>query len=136
VTLHLPLVDATKHIINKENILKFKKDSYLINTARGGLVETEAILLGIDRGILDGVGLDVLEEEEELDEEAAHLIQNESEQNLKTLVLNHVLINHPKVLITPHNAFNSREALQRIDQTTAEDIEAFLKGAPINLIKS
>src|SRR3989344_7960372 len=53
VTLHLPLTAETTHIINKDNILKFKKGSYLINTARGGLIETEAILLGLDQGILN-----------------------------------------------------------------------------------
>jgi D-lactate dehydrogenase len=114
--------------------MKFKKGSYLINTARGGLIETEAILLAIDNGTLEGVGLDVLEEEEEMQEEAAVMVSQESEKDLKTLVLNHVLINHPKVLITPHNAFNSREALQRIDQTTTENIQGFLKGAPLNLV--
>lgn len=134
ITLHVPLNDKTKHIINKGNILKFKKGSYLINTARGGLVETEAILLGIDKGILEGVGLDVLEEEAELSEELAVLNKKENQDSLKTLVLNHVLINHPKVLITPHNAFNSREALTKIDRTTIENIQSFISGKPSNLI--
>ncbi len=134
VTLHVPLNEQTKHIINKENILKFKKGSYLINTARGGLVETEAILMGINQGILDGVGLDVLEEERELTEELAVLSKKENEDNLKTLVLNHVLINHPKVLITPHNAFNSREALVKIDATTIENIQSFINGRPTNIV--
>jgi D-lactate dehydrogenase len=133
ITLHVPLTPETKHIINSENVMKFKKGSYLINTARGGLVETGAILLGIDQGILDGVGLDVLEEEDEMNEEISVLAKKESDENLKTLVLNHVLINHPKVLITPHNAFNSREALERIDKTTVENIDAFVKGSPLNL---
>lgn len=134
VTLHIPLNEETKHIINKDNILKFKKGSYLINTARGGLVETEAILLGINKGILEGVGLDVLEEEQELTEELAVLNKSENQENLKTLVLNHVLMNHPKVLITPHNAFNSQEALTKIDNTTIENIQNFINGHPKNLV--
>lgn len=134
VTLHLPLTAETQHIINNRNIMNFKKGSYLINTARGGLVETEAILKGIDRGILDGVGLDVLEEEEDLKEELAVMAASEKEKDLKTLVLNHVLINHPKVLITPHNAFNSVEAIERIDKTTKENIEGFVNNSPINLV--
>jgi len=133
VTLHLPLNDQTKHIINSDNILKFKEGSYLINTARGGLVETEAILVGIDKGILDGVGLDVLEEEEEMTEEL-QVLAKETQENLKTLVINHVLINHPKVLITPHNAFNSREALERIEKTTIENIRNFIEEKPSNLV--
>ncbi len=134
VSLHLPLNEHTKHIINTENITKFKKGSYLINTARGGLVETEAILHGIDQNILEGVGLDVLEEEDELKEEIQVMSKLDGGKNLKTLVLNHVLINHPKVLITPHNAFNSREALERIDNTTIENIKAFLDSKPLNTI--
>ena len=134
VTLHVPLNNGTKHMVNKGNILKFKKGSYLINTARGGLVETEAILLGIEKGILEGVGLDVLEEEQELSEELDVLSKSENQESLKTLVLNHVLINHPKVLITPHNAFNSQEALTKIDKTTIENIQRFLDGNPTNLV--
>lgn len=135
VTLHLPLNQATRHIINKENILKFKQGSYLINTARGGLIDTEAIILGLEKGILAGVGLDVLEEEDELKEEVDILTNiYRKKVDLKTIVLNHVLINHPKVLITPHNAFNSKEALMRIVNTTIENIEGYLSGKQQNLV--
>ncbi len=135
ITLHLPLIPQTKHIINKENITSFKEGSYLINTARGGLIETEAVLLGLDNGILAGVGLDVLEEEKELNEEAVILTSDYKKGvNLKTLVYNHMLINHPKVLITPHNAFNSKEALDRIMQTTIENIQHFLNDSPRNIV--
>ncbi len=63
VSLHLPHNSETEHIINAQNIVKFKKGAILINTARGALIETKAILLGLEEGILAGVGLDVLEEE-------------------------------------------------------------------------
>lgn len=136
VTLHLPLNDQTRHIINKENIMKFKKGSYLINTARGGLIETEAIMLGLNKGILEGVGLDVLEEEKELNEEVAILTSEyRSHVDLKNLIYDHILINHPKVLITPHNAFNSKEALLRITNTTIENIQSFLTGKPVHIIE-
>lgn len=135
VTLHLPLNDQTKHIVNKENIMKFKKGSYLINTARGGLIDTEAVLEGLNNNILAGAGLDVMEEEKELSEEAAILTAEFRQKiDLKTLVLDHMLINHPKVLITPHNAFNSKEALMRITNTTIKNIHSFLKGSPINIV--
>lgn len=135
ITLHLPLTPHTKHIINKENILMCKKGSYLVNTARGGLIETEAILLGLDKEILFGVGLDVLEEENKLNEEAAILTaEYRKEVDMKTLVYDHILINHPKVLITPHNAFNSVEALGRIVQTTIENIKGYIQGHPQNTI--
>lgn len=134
ITLHLPLNPETKHIINKDNITKFKKGSYLVNTARGGLIDTEALLLGLEQEILAGIGLDVLEDEKEMQEEI-EVLTNEFNKNTdyETLVLNHVLLNHPKVLITPHNAFNSGEALARITSTTIQNIEGFMKGEPINL---
>lgn len=135
VTLHLPFNEHTKHILNKENILSMKKGSYLINTARGGLIETEAIVLGLEKGILEGVALDVLEEEKELSEEAVILTSEYRDNvNMQNLVYDHLLINHPKVLITPHNAFNSREALMRITHTTIENIKAYLSGNPINIV--
>ena len=135
VTLHLPLTDETKHIINKDNILKFKKGSYLINTARGGLIETEAVLLGLDQGIFAGVGLDVLEEEDELHEEVSILTKDVQQNiNLKTLLYDHILLKHPKVIVTPHNAFNSQEALERIIQVTIEDIQSFIDGKSINIV--
>ncbi len=135
ISLHIPYNPKTHHLINKTNIQKLKQGAYLINTARGGLVETEAILQALEQGILAGVGLDVLEEEEELSEEAVILTANfQAKVDLKTLILNHILMDHPKVIITPHNAFNSQEALARILSTTIGNINAFLKGTPINLV--
>jgi len=135
VTLHLPLTPETKHIINKDNISKFKRGSYLINTARGGLIDTEAILLGLDQGILAGVGLDVLEEEDELHEEVSILTRSSGQGiDFKTLLYDHILIKHPKVIVTPHNAFNSQEALERIIKVTIENIQSFINGKAINTV--
>lgn len=135
VTLHLPLSDETRHLINKESIRKMKKGSLLINTSRGALIETEALVVALEEGILSGVGLDVLEEEDELSEEIDILTSKRRQSvDFKTLVLNHVLMNHPKVIITPHNAFNSIEALSRILGTTIKNIESFLRNTPQNLV--
>lgn len=135
ITLHLPLTPETKHIINDKNIEKMKKGSYLINTARGGLVQSEAVMNGLNNGILAGVAFDVLEEEQGLTDEAAVLNKHyKKEVDLKTLVLDHMLINNPRVLITPHNAFNSVEALQRIDNVSIKNIKAFLAGQPSNSV--
>jgi D-lactate dehydrogenase len=135
VSLHLPYLPATHHTINMENIKLMKKGSYLVNTARGGLIDTEAIVVGLNEGILEGVGLDVLEEEKELSEETAILTQSwKKDVNLKNLVFNHMLMNHPKVLITPHNAFNSIEALMRIIETTEQNIGAYVDGKELNLV--
>jgi len=135
ISLHLPLTPKTKHLINKENIMMLKKGSYIVNTARGGLVDTEALVIALDKEILAGVGLDVLEGEKDLSEEAALLnLEYIHKADLKTLVFNHILINNPKVLITPHNAFNSVEALMRITMTTIDNIKSFTNNSPKNLL--
>lgn len=135
ITFHLPLNEQTKHILNKENIVNCKKNSFLINTARGGLVQTEAIVMGLEKGILAGVGLDVIEEEKELGEEISILSSEyRSHQDLKNLIYGHILINHPKVLITPHNAFNSVEALERITSTTIDNIKKFMDNKPLSTL--
>ncbi|MFQ5452005.1 MAG: NAD(P)-dependent oxidoreductase [Candidatus Paceibacterota bacterium] len=135
ISLHLPLTKATRHIINKENIVKMKKGSFLVNTSRGGLIEVEALLVALEKEILEGVGLDVLEEERVLREEA-ELLSSEFRKrvNYENLAYNHILAKHPKVIITPHNAFNSKEALERILLTTIFNINSYLKDAPQNII--
>ena len=136
VTRHVPLTNETKHMINKENITHMKKRSYLINTARGAIVETEAILGALAQGILAGVGLDVLEEECSLKEERELLTSTFLKTcDLKTQLLNHVLLTKEDVIITPHNAFNSHEALQEIVEITIENIRAFLDGKQKNLVR-
>lgn len=135
ITLHVPYTKQTHHIINRKNIKKFKKGSILVNTARGGLIETEAILYGLNNGILQGVGLDVLEEECGIKEERQLLSGKfKQECDLKTQLLNHVLLEKENVLITPHNAFNSDEALHRILDVTVEDILSFEKKKPLNTV--
>ncbi len=126
VTLHLPLTPQTEHIINKENIVKFKKGAVLLNTARGGLIDTEALLIGLEEGFVQAAGIDVLEEECYVKEERQLLTETFlKECNMKTQLLNHVLLANEKVLVTPHNAFNSTEALQRILDVTVGNILAY-----------
>lgn len=135
ITLHCPYNQSTRHLINKNNIGFIKKGAYLINTARGQIVETEALVNALEKEILAGAGLDVLEEEGELKDELNFLATGHpKEEELKTLLYDHVLINMPNVLITPHNAFNSQEALERILQTTIENIKGFKENKPVNLI--
>ena len=108
----------------------------MINTARGGLCETSALLEGLKRGIFSGLGLDVLEEECFAKEERELLTDSFKKTcDLKVVLGNHILLAQPNVIITPHNAFNSKEALTRILDTTVENIEAFAKNKPINTVK-
>lgn len=137
VTLHVPHTKETEHMINKETISTMKKGSILINTARGGLIETEALVHALDTGILRGAGIDVLEEECDIREEKQLL--NEKflkECDMKTQLLNHVLLNRENVLVTPHNAFNSKESLHTILHVTVHTILDFLEGKTENAIKN
>ncbi len=137
ITLHVPYMKATHHLINKDNIKKIKKSAMLINTARGGIVETEALVQALDKGILSAAGLDVLEEEFFIKEETQLLSkQFPATCDLKTLLQNHILLKRDNVLITPHNAFNSNEALMRILDTTLANIKAFASKKELNIIKS
>ena len=135
ITLHAPYNKNTHHLINLQNINLVKRGAYLINTARGGLVETSALLEALSKGILAGAGLDVLEEECFIKEEAQLLSKEFPKQcDLKTILQNHILLQQKNVIITPHNAFNSKEALERILETTVLNIESFLKNKLINLV--
>ncbi|MCL5433110.1 MAG: hydroxyacid dehydrogenase [Patescibacteria group bacterium] len=135
ITIHVPATPETKHLINLDNINKFKKGSLLINTARGSIVETQAILEGLEAGILSGAGIDVLEEECFLKEERELLTSDFLNKcNIKTQLLNHVLLTKENVIITPHNAFDSKEALSQILEITVSNIKAFLEGKPENLV--
>jgi D-lactate dehydrogenase len=150
ITIHVNLNPSTYHLINKENIKLIKPGAYLINTARGGIVETEALFYALKEGILEGAALDVLEEETEIKEELELLVKytadkhgynaderglNDLKETAFTLWQNHILMKMPNVLITPHNAFNSKEAIERILMTTIENIKKFLEGNPMNLVK-
>ena len=135
ITYHVPLTQETKHMLNKDSLKKLKKGVVIINTARGGILETEALLIGLEEGIIQAVGIDVLEEECHVKEERQLLTaQFLKECDIKTQLLNHVLLTKENVLVTPHNAFNSTEALERILEVTAENITAFLQQKPINQI--
>lgn len=131
ISLHAPYLPSTRHIINKNNIGQIKPGAVLINTARGGLVETGALVDALDKKILSGAGLDVLEEEEYLLEEKRLLEGVETEEHwrkLQTTLKNHVLLHRENVIYTPHMAFYSYEAVQRILLCTVENIKSFLEG--------
>lgn len=135
ITFHVPLTTETTHMISKETLPKLKKGVVILNTARGGILETEAILMGLEQGIIKGAGIDVLEEECFVKEERQLLTdQFIKECDLKTQLLNHVLVTKDNVLVTPHNAFNSQEALQRILDVTVENMLSFAQGKAINTV--
>jgi len=107
-----------------DKLQRIKRGALLINTARGGLIDPAALTRA----------LDVLEGEELLKDERQILAQSLAQDKLRTLLLNHSLLNRDNVVITPHIAFNSREAVQRILETTLDNLRAFLRGQPRNLV--
>lgn len=119
ITLHVPYSTSTHHLINQENIRDIKQGSLLINTARGGIIDTKALLYALDQGILQGAGIDVLE----------------PEANLDITQANRKLIHYKNVIITPHNAFNSQDAIIRMLQGTVKAIYAYRDNSPLNLIE-
>lgn len=135
ISLHVPYNEHTHHLINKENIGGIKKGAYLINTARGAVVETDALVEALRSGTLAGAGLDVLEEEGDMADETALLATpHPRAEELKTALGNHYLIDHPRVIVTPHLAFNTTEAVARILDTTIDNIRHFAEGAPTNIV--
>ena len=134
ISLHLFYSSETHHIINKDNINKIKKGAYLINTARGPLIETEALVMALKNGILAGAGLDVLEEEDVLKDEMGYWLkfeENAEGSNMEVMLYNHILMDMPNVIVTPHNAFNSKEAVMRILDTDIENIKMFLESGKV-----
>ncbi len=134
VSLHAPYNPKTHHLINKDNIARMKKGSLLINTARGGLVDTNALVWALDKGILGGAGLDVLEGEEMIKEERQLLGKDYSREMLDVMLKNHILLHRENVVITPHIAFDSKEALARILDETAANICGFYEGRVQNRV--
>ncbi len=135
IILHAPYMPATHHMINQETIKQIKRGAILVNTARGALVDTQALLQALEEGILSGAGLDVLEEECFVKEEAELMTKEFPKKcDLGTIVRNHMLIARNDVIITPHIAFNSREAVERILATTVENIVGFAAGKPVNIV--
>lgn len=134
ISLHAPLNKATHHLINSGNIDLIKPGAILINTARGGLVETEALINALDRGIISGAGLDVFEGEEAVKEETALLARKLPNDQLRDLLLSYALLHRDNVVITPHIGFYSEEALRRIEETTVENILAFVHDHAQNII--
>lgn len=135
ITLHAPLNKYTEHMINLNNVRSIKHGAILINTARGGLVDPEAILVGLEEKILSGAGLDVIEGEEFIQEDMCVLGSGENFEKFRKIVDEKNLLLREEVVFTPHNAFNSNEALFRIFDTATSNLQSFILGKPENVVK-
>ncbi|HEY4480212.1 MAG TPA: NAD(P)-dependent oxidoreductase [Candidatus Paceibacterota bacterium] len=135
ISLHAPFSEHTKHMINENSIYHIKRGATLINTARGGLVQTSALVRALEEGIISAAGLDVLEEEGDMSDEMRLLDDPHPKlDELKNVLANNYLINHPRVIVTPHIAFNTEEAVKRILDTTVENIISFARGEVKNRV--
>ncbi len=125
ISLHCPLVDSTEHIINAETVAKMKKGVMLINTSRGGLVDTRAVLAALKAHHIAYLGIDVYEEEGSLffEDHSSEIIQDDVLQRLITL---------PNVMITGHQAYFTEDALTHISAATVSNIRNFITGHPLD----
>lgn len=128
ISLHCPLNDATRHLVNADSLQRMKRGAMLINTGRGALVDTPALIEALKSGQLGYLGLDVYEEEAEI------FFADRSDLPLQDDVLAR-LLTFPNVIITAHQAFLTREALAAIAGTTLDNIGAWRQGAPVNLVE-
>lgn len=123
VTLHCPLVPATRHLIDARAIAGMKPGVMLVNTSRGAIVDSRAVIDGLKAGRIGALGLDVYEEEEGV------FYENLSDRVLQDDVLAR-LLTFPNVLVTAHQGFFTREAMQAIAETTLRNVSDFERGAP------
>jgi D-lactate dehydrogenase len=136
ITIHVPYNKFTHHLINKNNIKTIRKGAILINTSRGAIVETDALLYALEKGILSGAGLDVIEGEELIKEDRELLHSKVSGEAYQSIIRDKAILSRDNVVFTPHIAFYSQEALERILETTVENINAFGSVNPKNLVKN
>jgi len=123
ISLHVPLFPQTHHILDNAAFSKMKKGVLIINTGRGPLIDTKELIRALDNKTVGGAALDVLELEGDLQQETKLALSLHSDKRrLATIVENHDLIFRPNVIITPHLAFYTQEALARILKTTVQNI--------------
>jgi len=127
ISLHVPFLPSTEHMINQNNISYIKRGAVIINTSRGEVVETEALIHGLETGIIAGAGLDVLENE------IALRIEGHGDAGITSM--NDKLMEMDNVIVTPHIASHTKEAMDRIKQTSVDNIKVFMNSNPQNVIK-
>lgn len=124
ISLHCPLTPESRHILNADSFSKMKDSVYIINTSRGGLIESESLLGALKSGKIAGAGLDVYEEESEL------FFEDYSSRIIDDDILS-LLVSLPNVIITSHQAFLTDEALKNIAEITIGNLNDFFAGRPL-----
>ena len=116
LSLHCPLTEETKNLISADELAQMKRDAILINTARGGLIDDHALIDALQTGRLAGAGIDVL--------------RNEPPREGNPLLE----VDLPNLIVTPHNAWASRQAMETLADQLIDNLEAFVSGSPQNLV--
>jgi glycerate dehydrogenase len=116
LSLHCPLTEETRDLIGREELGQMKREALLINTARGGLIDDQALLEALRSGTIAGAGIDVLRVEPP--REGNPLLEADL----------------PNLIVTPHNAWASMQAMQTLGSQLIDNLEAFVKGEPRNLV--
>lgn len=124
ISLHVPLLPTTYHLLGPKQFKIMKKGVIIVNTGRGPLIDTQALMNALDKKIVGGAALDVLELENEMKKETRYLLQLDNDKKrLLTILENNDLLHRSNVLITPHLAFYTEEAVMRILKTTLQNIK-------------
>lgn len=123
ISLHCPLTPETRHLINRDAVRKMRDDVMLVNTSRGGLIDTSAVIDGLKSGKIGSLAIDVYEEEREL------FFEDYSDRIIQDDTLARIL-NFPNVIVTGHQAFFTVEAMRGIADRTIENILAWQNGTP------
>jgi D-lactate dehydrogenase len=123
LTLHLPLTPSTHHLLNADSVSRLKPGAMVVNTSRGKLIDTKAVIEALKRGHLGGLAIDVYEEEEGIffEDLSGEVLQDDELSRLLTF---------PNVLVTAHQAFLTREALSEIARVTVENLALVGRGEP------
>jgi D-lactate dehydrogenase len=151
ISLHAPLSAETYHILNRETLAKCREGVLIVNTARGALIDTQALREALDSGQVGAAGLDVLQDERVMRQSVSHIIAADIIQHLRSdasahdardadrlrelheLMLGDAVLSRNNVVFTPHVAFNSAEAVECVMKVTVENIIAFAAGQAVNL---
>lgn len=137
ITLHIPYNKQNHHFLDRDKFKLMKRGVIVINTSRGGVIDTRALLSFLHKGLIGGIGLDVIEGEDLLREEKGPLHTKKLNRTTHNqLLLARKLIGHKNVVFTPHIAFYSREAVDAIHAITLRNINSAIRNKPINTVFS
>jgi D-lactate dehydrogenase len=136
IAICCPLTKETEHLIGKSQFEKMKRGVLIVNTSRGAVIDTQALVWALDEGIVEGAALDVLEAETRLSRKGLmNTLKAEAPAEIvESLAEDLTLMRHPRVIVTPHMAYYTVDSLETMNVVTIENIQAWAMGEPINVV--